>query len=437
MSDDALARRTVRVLAGSQVLGGVGVGSGIAVGGVLARDVSGSTALSGLAQTAAVLGAALAALPMARIMSARGRRPGLTLGYAAGALGAVLFVVGALVSSFAVILAGATLFGGGTAAGLQARYAATDLAVPARRGTALSTVVWSTTVGAVLGPNLIGPGGRLGAALGLPELAGPFLFSFAAFVSAAAVVALLLRPDPLLEARRRAGTGHVVPPRRSVRQNLWVVRRHPRALLGLAAVVSAHTVMVAVMVMTPVHMSQGGAQLRVIGLVISVHIAGMYALSPVMGKLADRLGRLPVIVGGQGLLLLAVLVAGGAPSHAHVRLGLGLMLLGLGWSAALVAGSTLLSESVPEGVRPAVQGSADFVMGVCAAAAGALSGVALEVLGYGGLNAAAALFVVPVLVLALRGGAPGDGAAGAAGAASGLGRKGSSSYAHRPRARRR
>ena len=398
---DRAQRRTVRVLAVSQVLGGIGVGSGIAVGGLIAEDVSGSTALSGLSQTASVLGAAFAALPMARLMSALGRRPGLLAGYAVATLGAVVVVIGAQIGSFLVVLLGATLFGSGTATNLQARYAATDLAVAATRARALATVVWATTVGVVLGPNLTGPGGDLARTVGLPPLAGPFLFSVAAFAVAGVLVTVGLRPDPLLEARRRLGVDPAVRTHHaSVRDALRAVSRSRGATLGLAAIALSHTVMVSVMVMTPVHMRHEGATLRIVGLVISVHVAGMYALSPVVGWLADRFGRIAVVVLGQAILVVAVVVAGTADGHAHGVLGLGLFLLGLGWSCALVAGSTLLSESVDVEVRPGVQGAADFVMGLCGAVGGALAGVVVGGPGYGVLNAFAGVLVLPVLVAA-------------------------------------
>lgn len=391
-------RRTVRVLAAAQVLGGLGVGAGISVGGLIAEDVSGSTAMAGLAQTATVLGAAVAALPMARLMSLRGRRPGLTGGYLVALGGAVLVVAGAVVGSFPLVLGGAVLMGAGTATNLQSRYAAADLAAPHHRARALATVVWATTLGVVLGPNLTGPGAAVAGAVGLPDLAGPLLFSVAAFGAAAALVALGLRPDPLLVARALAPAGedhgHLPVGRalRSAAGSRW-------AVLSLAAVAVAHTVMVSVMVMTPVHMRHEGATLNVVGIVISVHVAGMYALSPLVGWLADRLGRVAVIVLGHLVLGVAVLVAGTADGHA--ALGLGLLLLGLGWSCALIAGSTLLSESVAAAERPGVQGAADFTMGVCGAGGGALAGVVAAAAGYGALNAAAGLLALPVLVLAL------------------------------------
>lgn len=394
-------RRTVTVLATSQMLGGIGVASGIAVGGLLAEQVSGSTALSGLASTATVLGAALVAMPLARLTATTGRRRGLTVGWGLGAVGAGTVLAGAVLALFPLLLGGMLLFGAATAANLQARFAATDLAVPAARARSLGLVVWATTVGAVLGPNLTGPGARTAALLGLPDLAGPFVFSVAAFTLGALVIAVLLRPDPLLLARATRGAEVEIsaPPR--VRAALTVVRRSPRATLGLAAVVLAHTVMVAVMTMTPVHMSHGGAALTVVGLVISGHIAGMYALSPLVGWAADRLGRVPVLLGGQ-VVLLAALGLSGLASDSPAALGGGLFLLGLGWSGALVAGSTLLSEAVPVAHRPGVQGTSDLLMNLAGAGGGAASGVLLGWVGYGGLAAVATVLLVPVPVLALR-----------------------------------
>ena len=396
----ALQRRTVRVLVTSQVVGGVGFASAVTVGGLLAEDISGSTTLSGLSGTMTVLGAALLALPIARLASSRGRRPGLLLGWGAGLLGAVLMVLAAVVRSFPLLLVGSLLFGGGSAAGLQSRFAATDLATASTRGRALSVVVWATTVGAVLGPNLTDPGAWVARRVDLPVLAGPLLFSVVSF-TVAAVVVNLLRPDPLRVARGdRPGSARVPHPR--LLASLAVVRRSPGAVLALTTVVVGHAVMVAVMTMTPLHMHHGGAELRVVGFVISGHIAGMFAFSPLVGWLADRVGRVPVIVLAQVLLLAAVTVAA-LGAHSTTALAGGLFLLGLGWSFGLVAGSTLLTESVPLEDRPGVQGGADFLMNLLGACAGALSGVLLHALGYSGLAGVAAVLTVPVLLLCLLG----------------------------------
>jgi MFS family permease len=399
--------RAVRVLAAAQVLGGVGVASGIAVNGILAQDLSGSTSLSGLAQTMGVVGAAVLAVPLARLAVRSGRRPALAAGYAIGAVGALLSLAAGALRSFPLLLLGATLFGGGSAAGLQARYAAIDGVPAQRRGRALSLVVWATTVGAVAGPNLSGPGAVVGTALHLPPLVGPFVFALAGYALAALGIWALLRPDPLdatlAQARATARFPGAAQSRAvGTRHALAVAVRSPDALLGLVAVGVAHAVMVAVMVMTPVHMHDGGAALTVVGVVISAHIAGMYAASPAWGWLSDRYGRRTGIALGVAVLALACAVAASAPADAHVLLGVALALLGLGWSACVVNGSTLLSESVPADVRTPVQGLSDLVMGVVAASAGALAGPVVEGLGYPALAVAAAGLLVTVLVLLAR-----------------------------------
>lgn len=396
-------RRTVSSLVGSQMLGGIGVASGIAVGSILAEQIVGTADLAGLANTAQVLGGALLTVPMARLMAARGRRAGLTAGYVCGSVGAALAIWAGVVSSFALLLVGTALFGAATTSNSQARYAATDLAEPSHRGRALSIVVWATTVGAVLGPNMLGPAGRLGQFVGIPALVGPFLVSMVGFVLAGLLLLVRLRPDPLLTAQRLArDAGGEERPHGSLWRALRVIRRSRGALLGVAAVAVGHTVMVGVMVMTPLQMHHGGAELRLIGFVISVHILGMYAFSPLTGWLVDRLGARPVIVTGAVLLVLAAAVAGRAPAGWSAGLMVGLFLLGVGWSCTLVAGSTLLSDSVDLAERPGVQGASDVVMGLAAAAGGALAGVVVGGWGFGWLcliagTLAAALGVVTVI----------------------------------------
>jgi MFS family permease len=401
-----LQQRTVRVLAAAQVLAGIGVASGIAVGALLAADL-GTESLSGLASASAVIGAALIALPVAQLMNARGRRLGLLVAYAVGITGALLTITGALVGMFSVALVGMVLTGGGTAAGLQSRYAATDLAAPEHRGRALGTVVWATTVGSVLGPNLVQPMGDLAISIGVPRLAGPYMLTAAAFAAAAAVIGLFLRPDPLLVARREtarlSGTFEVLrPPTRSLRASLSDIIQAPSASVGLLAMAGGHAVMIGVMAMTPIHLQHGGASLGIIGLVISGHIGGMYIASPLVGVLSDRFGHHRVIVGGTLILLAAVGIAGTASEYDSTRIALGLFLLGLGWSCTLVAGSTLLTESVDSEVRPTVQGAADLVMGIAGASAGVLSGVVVGLGSYGLLTAIAALLVAPLPLLAIR-----------------------------------
>ncbi|WP_436772702.1 MFS transporter [Yinghuangia sp. YIM S09857] len=414
-----IQRRTVRNLVLAQIVGGIGVGSSLAVSGLLAEDLSGSRALSGLAVTAITLGAGLCAIPLARLADARGRRIALASGWAAATVGALGVILAAVLGWFPALLVAFVVFGAGSAANLQSRYAAADLADDATRARSLAIVVWSTTVGAVLGPNLNTPGAAVGRFLGLPELAGPYVFSAVSFAAGGLMMWVLLRPDPLLVARTLAAADHTAdhaaadgspadtppvgplptPAKPPATRSSWAVVRESRAAtLALASVVLGHAVMVSVMTMTPVHMREHGADLTIVGLTISLHIAGMYAFSPLVGWAADKLGRIPVIVAGQLILLGAVLVAGLSGRTVPLTV-VGLVLLGLGWSCSMVAGSSLLAESVPQRERPRVQGMSDLMMNLAGAAGGALSGSVLGVAGYGGLNAAAGMIVLPVLAV--------------------------------------
>ncbi len=405
----AVQRRTVAVLGGGVALGGLGITVGITVGGLLARDVAGSDTAAGLGSTAGVLGAAVLAVPLSAISDRGGRRAGLAAGFAIAVVGSVVTVVAAALSSLPVLLIGLFLFGAATACGLQARYAAADLATPERRGRDLSLVVWATTVGSVLGPNLAGPGDDLGRALGLPALGGAVALSAVVFAVVGAALVLLLRPDPLLLARRIGGGDGAPRPRRATGAALRAVWSTTGGRLGTTAVIVSHSVMVGVMVMTPVHMGHAGGTegttLRLIGLVISVHVAGMYLFSPLVGLLADRLGRIPTVGLGGALLLTAAAIAGTAQPGAAFQLGVGLFLLGLGWSCGLVAGSTLVTEAVGADVRPAAQGGTDLLMGLGAALAGVVGGPLLAVGGFGLVSAVSAVLVLPlaaVWVLTLR-----------------------------------
>ncbi len=398
MTDTAAAQRhTLRVLVVSQALGGVGTAAGIAVSSLVAEEILGGPGLAGLAQAASTVGAAAVAFPLALVAARGGRRPALATGYAVGLAGAVLALLAVPAHSFGLLLVGALLFGSASAANLQARYAAADLAPAAQRGRAIGLVLAALTVGAVAGPNLVDPVGGPARALGLPRLAGPYLLSALAFAAGALVVSARLRPDPL---QLSGGAGAVVRP--SPRAALREVAANPVARLGLTAMAVSHAVMVGVMSMTPVHMHDAGAALRVIGIVISVHIAGMYAFSPGVGWLADRLGRMPLLAVGASTLVLACALAGTAPAHGGPQLTAGLFLLGLGWSFGLVAGSSLLVDAVAVERRAQVQGAGDLVQSAAGGLAGLLSGLVVAAAGYAVLAAASALLVAPLVLAALR-----------------------------------
>jgi len=396
-----LQARVLATLVLAQVVGGVGVAAGIVVGALAAAELSGSDGYAGLPQTASVLGAALAAVPLSRLAARKGRRPALATGSTVGAVGAGLGTVAVVVGWFWLFVPAMVLFGAGITAGLQARFAATDLAEPGRRGRAIALVVWATTIGAVAGPNLVEPAGQVAAAAGLPKLAGALLLSLAGHAIAAATIQAGLRPDPLLVARGASGDAEESVPTSS--GDAWrLVRRTPPALLAFVGIATAHAVMLSVMVMTPLHMAHGHASLRIIGLVFSVHILGMYAFSPLVGWAADRFGAVNTLRAGGVVTLAALVCTGLSPAGSPPTLWAGLFLLGLGWSFGLVAGSALLTASVPIAERPTVQGLADLGMGLAGGATALAAGVVLAVGGYDLLSAAAVAVLAPFAVLALR-----------------------------------
>jgi MFS family permease len=339
-------------------------------------------------------------------MDVHGRRPGLLLAYAVGTLGALTIIGGALLEFFPLALLGLIATGGGSTATLQSRYAATDLAAKGRRGRSLAIVVWATTFGSVLGPNLAAPMGRLAERVDVPRLAGPYLLTVIVFLLAAALVELFLRPDPLVVARAAErhpdGASAAARERRSIRTGLDRILASPGLRLGFSAVVVGHAAMVAVMSMTPVHLDHAGASLRVIGIVISLHIAGMYAASPLIGWAADRWGRRPVIGAGSAVLLLSFAVAGSASGHQETQLAVGLALLGLGWSCTMIAGSTLLTDATPLGQRPNVQGTTDVLMGVGGATAGLLSGVIVGIGSYAALTMLTTALVLGLILVMVQ-----------------------------------
>ncbi|GEC74546.1 MFS transporter [Microbacterium maritypicum] len=398
----AVQRRTVLVLSFGQVLGGIAFGATVSLGALLAADISGNDALSGLATASVTLGAAACAIPLARLAARVGRRRALTLGNLFALVGIAVVILAAALRIFPLLLAGILMIGAGNAGNLQSRFAATDLAAPQHRGRDLSIVVWSTTIGGVAGPLLLGPGEIVGQAVGMPPQTGSYLFSFVAQCAALLLYIVALRPDPLLAAQRlakasTAGAGAVAVDRPRV------------ARYAIFAIAGSHVVMASVMAMTPVHLSHmahgaGGMAASpadvsaLVGITIALHVGGMYALSPVFGVLADRWGRLQVVLLGQVLLAGALAFAVFTGTEAWGVM-VALILLGLGWSAATVAGAALLTEASAPELRTRRQGRSDSLMSLSAAAGSVLAGVVLSNFQYSGLGIAAFVLVVAIVAL--------------------------------------
>lgn len=400
----AIQRRTVITLICSQIFGAIAVAAGIAMGGLILEYATGSQSSAGFAQAASTLGGALVAVPAARLATKYGRRVSLASTYVCAAAGGVLVIIGAGLGAALIALVGMFVFGAGQAASLQARFAGTDLATPQNRGRTLSLMLFAVTAGGVIGPNLAEPTSHLALGLGLPAYAGPFLVSVPFFVFAALIILARLRPDPLhvVAARHEHKTVKDQPKRSlGIIASLRIVWRSGDGRIGLLAVAGAHAAMVSVMVMTPVHIGHTGHGLTVVGIVISSHVFGMYAFSPVFGWLCDRIGARRVATLGAAILLGACASAGTAADDATVQLAVGLFLLGLGWSACLISGSLLVSGSATDEQRPSIQGASDLTMGLAAATAASASGVIVDQWGYGALSVIAAFFAVPLIIALL------------------------------------
>jgi len=397
-----IQKRTIKVLATTQILSGVGVAGTVAAGSLLVSSISNSETLAGLSQTTAVLGAAAMAIPLSKLTQRGGRRLGLSVGYTVGLIGAAFAIFGGSQRILIAMLIGTFLVGAASASGYQARFAATDLADDANRSRQLSYVVWGSTIGAVAGPNLMGPSGAVAETLGLPKLVGPYILALITLGLGALVIRLFLKPDPYLTAANLRPQSEEHHELLSARKTLKLIKLNPTALFAIAAIAIGHVAMVSVMVMTPVHMAHVDVTLTVIGLVISIHIVGMYAFSPIVGSLSDRMGRRWVIQAGVIILLASCLVSGLADAHNSIQLGFGLFLLGLGWSCTLIAGSALLSESVETELRPSSQGASDLLMNLMGAGGGAMAGVIIGTLGYGWLCLFAALPIATLGVWSVR-----------------------------------
>lgn len=420
----AARRRTLRVLVVAQVIGALGYGAGPSVGVLLAQQVTRSEAMAGIARASTTIGAALIALPLGMLAARAGRRRALTLAWAVAAAGSAILVLSAGLGSTALLVLGMVALGAGTAAGLQARFAATDLAEPAHRGRSLSLVVWVGTVGAVLGPNLGLPGELLEDRAGLPSLSGAFAIAAVLLALTAVVVGLFLRPEPLDVVRRHTAATTApalapgvaglppepdatltarptTPPPLRLRAALREVRSSPTASFALLALVLSHLAMVSVMTMTPVHLAHQGHGITVVGLTISLHVLGMFAFAPVMGALADRVGAVRTVLLGQVVLLASAVVGAAGQDRTGAVVG-ALFLLGVGWSMVTVPAATLLSGAVEAPARPLVQGASDSAMNAAAAVGAIASGPLLAVVGFAGLAGASALCVVPVVVAVVR-----------------------------------
>jgi MFS family permease len=389
-----IRRRLLGVLFAGSGLARTGFIAAVTVTSLVAEDVLGSATLAGLPSAAAIVGVAVGTAPIAALMARRGRRPGISAGMIVAAGGALLAASAIGVRSFPLYVLGMFVFGFGNAGDRLSRYAAADISPPEQRSFSISLVVWAGTIGSVVGPLLLKPVESAAEAFGLEGLAGPPLLA-AVVVTVGAVLAWFgLRPDPLqfvADADEREDRSFA-----AARPLL----KSPTVRYAIVALLIGQVVMVLIMTMTPIHIRRAGEDLGIVGLVIGAHTFGMFALSPLTGLLADRIGRFPVMVMGQGVLVVSALMAAAAGGADRTLLVVSLFLLGFGWNLGFVAGSAYLTEGAPAHLRVPLQGLADAVVWSSGATASLSSGFLLETSGYSVLSlVGAALVAVPVVLM--------------------------------------
>lgn len=387
-------KRTFGVVIISQILGGAGLAAGVSVGALLARDMLGAENVSGVPAALFTLGSASAAFLIGRLTQRWGRRMGLGLGFTVGGLGALGVVIAAASANVALLFGALFVYGAGTATNLQARYAGTDLAEPARRGTAISVALTATTVGAVAGPNLIAPMGKVALSIGIPVLAGPFLLAAVTYTAAGLVLIAMLRPDPYFVARDISEA-----PARAVERPSTAADLRPKAgaYVGAMVMVVSQMAMTAVMTMTPIYMQSHHHDLSAVGIVIGFHIAAMYLPSLVTGVLVDKVGRSAMAAASGVTLLAAGLVAAVAPGPSLPWMITALILLGMGWNFGLIAGTAFVVDATDPTNRPRIQGTIDVAIALAGAAGAALSGVMMASTGYAALSLTAGLVSLVLL----------------------------------------
>ena len=376
----AVQRKVLSALTTGQIVGGAAMSSSVTVGALVITNLLGATSgWAGISAATVTTGTAFASQVLSRRMRRAGRRPGLQIGYSGALVGAVIAGIGVEARLLPLFLIGLFIFGNGQAANLLARYAAADLALPAERSRAIGRVVFAQTFGAIAGPLTIVPAERLGQSWGMQKYTGPWLVAAVLFGLAAINTSVRLRPDPLVLAGgvTTAGSKEKLPP---IRQSIGLIRAIPKARLALLAMVVSQFVMVAEMAMTPVHMKLHGWE-NLSPYVVSVHVAGMFAFAPLVGRFADRRGRVESIMLGGCVLVLAGLIAAFS-GHNHYLLFPSMWALGVGWNFGMIGGSTLLTESFPIEQRVQVQGTADLIMSFCGGIAGLSAGFIRKALGF-------------------------------------------------------
>ena len=373
-------RNTITALMVAQVCAGFGHGLTFSMGSLLAAKLQGQ-AWGGTALALTMAGAAIWAIPLGKMVTRFDRRASLITGLVLAMAGASGALLAAQTRFFPLALLGFFFLGGEVAVNYQARFAASDVSSPGRQARNLSIVMWSTTLGAVVGPQLFGTTERLRTYLGLEEFTGAYVLCLVA--QALGILALSVgMPRGIKPAAGETGINPL-----NAR-----VRDYPSVAVSIATASVSHFAMISVMAMSAVHLHHHHAGLGLIGIVISGHIGAMYVLAPLFGYIAYRYSAFAAIVLGATLNITAcaiIFLWGGTP----IGVLAGMVVLGFGWSSTLVGTSSLLLASSPLSARAAFQSRSDLVMNLTGAAGGLLAGPITTMVGLQNLAGAIAFLI--------------------------------------------
>ncbi len=398
---ERLYKKTLKTVVISQILGGAGLAAGITVGALIAKDMLGTDQYTGLPGALFTLGSALSAYLVGRFSQRFGRRIGLSLGFMAGGIGAIGVVLSTTWNNVFFLFLSLFIYGAGMSTNLQARYAGSDLASKKQRGMAISIVMVSTTLGAVLGPNLVTPMGKVATAIGIPALAGPFILAAVAYLAAGLTLHFYLRPDPLLIAQAIAVEEEKVLRKKGTTTALQTKVNRTGVIVGALVLVLSHMIMVAIMTMTPVHMQKHGTGLTAVGLIISLHIAAMYLPSLGTGLLVDKIGRTVMVIASGVTLAISGLMVTFSRGDSFAWLTFALVLLGLGWNFGLISGTAIIIDSTNVSTRARVQGSVDVWIAIGGTAGSVISGFIVTFASYaflGVLGTYLAVLLIPLII---------------------------------------
>lgn len=377
---ERIYKRTLIIVVISQFFGGAGLAAGITVGALIAQDMLGTTSFAGVPSALFTLGSALSAYLVGRISQQLGRRLGLSLGFLAGGVGAIGVILAAVLNNVFLLFLFLFIYGAGTSTNLQVRYAGADLANEKQRATAVSIAMVATTFGAVLGPNMVTPMGKIASFINIPPLAGPFILAAFAYSLAGLTLFIYMRPDPFLVAkaldRQQKTTRH-----QHEAANAKEIEASNRIgiIVGATVLVLSHIVMVAIMTMTPIHMQDHGAGLTAVGLVIGLHIAAMYLPSILTGRLVDKIGRNKMVIASGVTLAVSGLMAAFVPGESLFWMAFALILLGIGWNFGLISGTAIVVDATTMSNRAKIQGSVDVLVALGGTMGSLLSGI---IVGY-------------------------------------------------------